>query len=91
MIVTKILQGLKRGVSRLERYLSQWRMLEPQGFSTNLEAAGIFRAARLKGVAVTTTDVWIAAIALEHGTALFDLRKDFTRIASMIRLPLDVY
>jgi predicted nucleic acid-binding protein len=45
-------------------------MLEPKGFFTYREAASIFRATRSKGVAVTTTDVLIAAIALEHGTSL---------------------
>jgi predicted nucleic acid-binding protein len=91
VIVTEILQGLKRDVSRLEHYLSQWEMLEPKGFSTYREAASIFRAAGSKGVAVTATDVLIAAIALEHGTTLFTMDKDFTRIASIIRLPLYVY
>jgi predicted nucleic acid-binding protein len=47
----------------VEHYLSQWGMLEPNGFSTYREALGIFRAARAKGVAVTTIDVLIAAIA----------------------------
>ena len=61
------------------------------GFSTYREAAGIFRAVRAKGVAVTAIDVLIAAIALEHGATLFTLDKDFTRIASIIRLPLYVY
>jgi predicted nucleic acid-binding protein len=45
----------------------------------------------VKGVAVTTIDVLIAAIALEHGATLFTLDKDFARIASIIRLPLYVY
>ena len=49
------------------------------------------RCRNSKGVAVTTTDVLIAAIALEHGTTLFTLDKDFTRIANIIRLPLYVY
>ena len=91
VIVTEILQGLKRDVSRLEHYLSQWEMLEPKGFSTYREAASIFQAARSKGVAVTTIDVLIAAIALEHGATLFTLDKDFPRIANIIRLPLYVY
>jgi predicted nucleic acid-binding protein len=90
-IVTEVLQGLKRDVNRLEHYLSQWEMLEPKGFSTYREAASIFRSARSKGIAVTTTDVLIAAIALEHGTTLFTLDNDFTRIASIIRLPLYGY
>jgi len=91
VIVTEILQGLKRDVSRLEHYLSQWGMLEPKGFSTYREAASIFRAARAKGVAVTTKDVLIAAIVLECGATLFTLDEDFTRIASMIRISLRVY
>ena len=33
VIVTEILQGLKRDVGRLEHYLSQWDVLEPKGFS----------------------------------------------------------
>jgi predicted nucleic acid-binding protein len=91
VIVTEVLQALKRDVNRLEHYLSQWGMLEPKGFSTYREAASIFRGARSKGIAVTTTDVLIAAIAVEHGTTLFTLDKDFTRIAGIIRLPLYVY
>jgi predicted nucleic acid-binding protein len=90
IVLTEILQGLKRHVSLIEHYLSQWEMLEPQGFSTYREAASIFRAARAKGVAVTTTDALIAAIASEHGAALFTLDKDFTRIARIITLPLYV-
>ena len=90
-VITEVLQGLKRDVSCIEHYLSQWEMLEAKGFSTYREAAGIFRAARAKGVAVTTIDVLIAAIALEHGATLFTLDKDFARIASIIRLPLYVY
>jgi predicted nucleic acid-binding protein len=90
-VVTEILQGLKRDVSRLEHYLSQWEMLEAKRFSTYREAAGIFGAARAKGVSVTTIDALIAAIALEHGATPFTLHKDFPRIASTIRLPLYVF
>jgi predicted nucleic acid-binding protein len=91
IVVTEILQGLKRDVSRIEHYLSQWEILEPNGFPTYREAARIFRAARAKGVAVTTTDALIAAIASEHSATLFTLDKDFARIASVIRLPLYVF
>jgi len=66
-------------------------MLEPKGFSTYREAARIFRAARAKGVAFTTIDSLIAAMALEHGAALFTLDKDFKRIVATIRLPLYVF
>lgn len=67
VIVTEILQGLKRNVSRQEHYLSQWEMLEPRDFQRVEKRCEHFRAARSKGVAVTTNDVLIAAIALEHG------------------------
>jgi predicted nucleic acid-binding protein len=88
IVITEILQGLRRDVNRIERYLSQWDMLEPKGFSTYREAAEIFRSARAKGIAVTTTDALIAAIASEHRATLFTLDKDFSRIAPIIRLPL---
>lgn len=91
VVITEVLQGLKRDVSRFEHYLSQWDMLEPKGFSTYREAAAIFRAARAQGVAVTTIDALIAAIALEHDAALFTLDKDFSRLASITGLPLYVF
>ena len=91
IVVSEILQGLKRDVSRIEHFLSQWEILEPQGFSTYREAASVFRAARAKGIAVTTTDALLAAIASEHSATLFTLDKDFTRIAGVVRLPLYVF
>jgi predicted nucleic acid-binding protein len=90
VVITEVLQGLKRDVRRLEHYLSQWDMLEPKGFSTYREATAIFRAARAKGVAVTIIDALIAAIALEHGVTLFTLDKDFSRLAGIACLPLYV-
>jgi predicted nucleic acid-binding protein len=88
IVVTEVLQGLRRDVSRIEHYLSQWDMLEPVGYGTYREAAAIFRTARAKGVAVTTVDALIVAIALEHGATLFSLDQDFTRISGIVRLPL---
>jgi len=91
VVITEVLQGLKRDVRRVEHYLSQWELLEPKGFSTYREAAVIFRAARAKGVAVTTIDALIAALALEYGATLFTLDKDFTRIAGILHLSLYVF
>jgi predicted nucleic acid-binding protein len=88
VVVTEILQGLRRDVHRLERYLSLWEMIEPRGFSTYREAAAILRLARSKGVSLTTIDTLIAAIALEHRAILFSLDKDFSRIARLTALPL---
>jgi predicted nucleic acid-binding protein len=88
VVVTEILQGLTRDTSRIARYLSHWDLLEPAGFRTYREAAAIFRLARPKGVSLTTVDVLIAAIALEHGATVFTLDKDFSRIARLTNLPL---
>lgn len=88
VIVAEVLQGLTRDVNQIERYLSQWEMLEPRGFSTYRDAAAIFRLARRKGVTLTTIDTLIAAIALEHSATVFTLDKDFARIARLTRLPL---
>ena len=88
IVVTEVLEGLRRDVSRIEHYLSQWDMLEPVGYQTYREAAIFSRTARAKGVAVTTVDALIAAIVLEHGATVFTLDQDFTRIAGIMRLPL---
>lgn len=88
LVVTEILQGITRDASRIERYLSLWEMMEPQGFSTYRLAAGIFRQARARGATLTTIDTLVAAIALEHGAKVFTLDKDFSRIARITGLSL---
>jgi len=86
VVVTEILQGLTRDAAEIERYLSQWEMLEPKGFRTYREAARIFRLARAKGVSLTTIDALIATIALERHAGVFTLDKDFSRIARLTGL-----
>jgi predicted nucleic acid-binding protein len=88
VVVTEILQGLRRDVSRIERFLSMWDLLEPLGFSTYREASAISRLARSKGISLTTIDTLIAAIALEHRASLFTLDKDFSRVARITALHL---
>ncbi len=88
VVVTEILQGLRRDVHRIEHFLSLWDMFEPRGFSTYREASAISRLARSKGVSLTTIDTLIAAIALEHHASLFTLDKDFSRIARLTPLRL---
>ena len=88
VIVAEVLQGLTRDVSQMERYLSQWEMLEPRGFSTYRNAAAIFRQGRAKGISLTTIDTLIAAIALENRATVFTLDRDFIRIARITHLPL---
>jgi predicted nucleic acid-binding protein len=88
VVVTEILQGLTRDVSRIEHFLSMWDLLEPSGFSTYREASAISRLARSKGIRLTTFDALIAAIALEHQASLFTLDKDFSRAARITSLRL---
>lgn len=88
VIISEILQGLKRNVEQIERHLSQWDMLEPLGFSTYRGAAAIFRAGRAKGFPLTTLDTLIAAIALDHRAILFTIDQDFLRIDRITRLQL---
>jgi predicted nucleic acid-binding protein len=88
VIVTEILQGLRRDVHRMEDFLSMWELLEPLGFSTYREASSISRLARSKGISLKTIDTLIAAIALERHASLFSLDKDFSRIARITPLRL---
>lgn len=88
VVVAEILQGLTRDADRIEQFLREWDLLEPTGFATYREAAGIYRAARGKGISLTTIDTLIAAIALEHGASVFTLDQDFSRIARITSLAL---
>ncbi len=88
IVVAEVLQGLTRDVGTIERFLAQWDMLEPEGFVTYTRAAAIHRAGRSKGVALSTIDTLIAAIALDHGAVLFTLDHDFSRIARLTGLQL---
>jgi predicted nucleic acid-binding protein len=89
VVVSEVLQGLTRKVSSVEQFLSLWGLLEPRGFTTYREAAGIFRLARSRGLSLTTMDALIAAIAIEHTASLFTLDRDFSRIAQIA--PLHLY
>jgi predicted nucleic acid-binding protein len=88
VVVSEILQGLTRNVAEIEQFLAQWELLEPTGFQTYRTAAAIFHSARGKGIALTTIDTLIAAIALEHRASVFTLDRDFSRIAAITGLVL---
>jgi predicted nucleic acid-binding protein len=88
VVVTEILQGLKRDVGRIEEHLSLFDLLEASGFETYRRAAALFRLARSRGVSLTTTDVIIATIAAENRATVFSLDHDFARMAHLVGLPL---
>lgn len=91
VVVAEVLQGLTRDASRIEGFLAQWDMLDPQGFETYRSAAAIYRAARGRGVSLTTIDTLIAAVALEHRASVFTLDQDFSRIARITGLAVYRY
>jgi len=88
VVITEILQGLTRDVETIERFLSQWEMLEPQGIATYIRAANLFRLGRSRGLPLTTVDVLIAGIALDHKVELFTLDRDFARLARFVPLSI---
>ena len=88
VVVTEVLQGLKRDAEPIEDYLSLFDLLEPSGFETFRRAAELFRRARSRGVSLTTTDVIIAAVAAENRAEVFTLDHDFIRIARLAGLVL---
>lgn len=89
LIVTEILQGLTRDLEPIQHFLSQWEILEPNGLSTYVRAAEIFRMARSRGLTLTTVDTLIATLAMDHRAKLFSLDQDFSRLAKIV--PLDLY
>jgi len=88
VVVAEVLQGLVRDAGPIERFLTQCDLLEPRGFSTYREAAAIYRAARGRGISLTTIDTLIAAIAMEYEARVFTLDQDFSRIARLTGLAL---
>jgi predicted nucleic acid-binding protein len=83
IVVTEVLQGLKRDVERIENYLSLFDLLEANGFQTYQRAAALFRLARSRGATLTTTDALIATIAAENRAEVFSLDRDFIDIAQI--------
>jgi predicted nucleic acid-binding protein len=81
VIVTEVLQGLKRDVAEVARLLAGWPLIEPGGYAAYVAAASIFRQARARGVTLSTVNAVLASLAIEYQAALFTLDKDFERLA----------
>jgi predicted nucleic acid-binding protein len=81
VIVTEVLQGLRRDVAEVTRLLARWPLIEPTGFDTYVFAASIFRHARARGVTLSTVDALLASLAIEYQASLFTLDKDFGGLA----------
>jgi predicted nucleic acid-binding protein len=80
VIVTEVLQGLRREVGEVARLLARWPLIEAGGFDSYVVAASIFRRARARGVTLATVDALLASLAIEYQASLFTLDKDFGRL-----------
>lgn len=88
-IAMELLAGApdERAFLKLERLVNGLPSLGVDGSTDFRDAAGIFRAARLKGLTVRSlTDCLIAAIAMHHGSTLLHKDADFEVIAHITRL-----
>ena len=77
LVVTEVLQGLRRDHLSVARGLALWPLIEPEGFALYVGAAGLYRAARQRGITLSTVDVVLAALAIEHDADLFTTDSDF--------------
>src|SRR5512144_379535 len=85
IILSEILQGIhdERSNNEVQEYLLGFPFYDPQGVSTFIHTADIFKACAKRGRTVRKTiDCLIAAIAIEHGLTLLHNDRDFTSIAA---------
>ena len=47
--------------------------------------ASLFRQLRRQGTPIPTSDIWVAALALQHGLALHDHDKHFDQLPQLVR------
>jgi len=47
--------------------------------------ASLFRQLRRQGTPIPTSDIWVAALALQHGLALHDRDKHFDQLPQLVR------
>lgn len=53
---------------------------------TTVHYAGVFRQLRTQGTPIPTNDMWIAALVLQHNTALHDRDGHFDRLPQIVRV-----
>jgi predicted nucleic acid-binding protein len=87
--ITEILQGLRddKDMRRVERDLSAFTILGLSHMSDFRAAAGLYRAARKKGVTIRSTiDCFIAAVCIREDLSLLHSDRDFDRLAELTTL-----
>lgn len=74
----------------LRRFLDMPNVfLLPLSLATTEHFANLFLQLRQKGIAISTNDLWIAALSLEHGLPILTLDKDFCRIEGLQIISLE--
>ena len=74
----------RRNCTELQLFLESPRVrLIPIGEATAERHAVIYSSLRARGQPIPTNDLWIAASAMEHGTELITLDRDFSHVAQI--------
>lgn len=89
IVLQEVLQGIQpvRYARVVRDSLLRHHYLEASQ-AVHLKAAGYVRACRARGLAFSTVDALIAAIAAHHSAVLWTLDKDFMRAARLLPLRL---
>jgi len=58
--------------------------LAPIGEATAERSAVVYASLRSSGQPIPTNDLWIAASAMEHGTELVTLERDFSHVPQIL-------
>ena len=53
---------------------------------TTFQYASVFRQLRLQGTPIPTSDMWIAALVLQHNIALHDRDRHFDHLPQIVRV-----
>lgn len=91
IVLGELLCGFKLGTKEhhnmndLERFLDTPRAYVINTDETTAEFyANIYAQLRRKGTPIPTNDMWIAALAMQHGLGLYSIDKHFTNIDGLI-------
>lgn len=91
IVVGELRAGFIRGNRQKENEVLLQKVLDhPNAHSitiseaTTKHYAHIYQYLRKKGTPINTNDMWIAALALEHGCLLVTLDSDFTRVPDLM-------
>lgn len=77
---------MKQNVHDLQAFLNRSRVqIYSHDIDTSQVYAHIFKNLRLKGKPIPSNDIWIAAVAMQHGLALYSRDQHFDHIDGLMR------